>query len=94
MTALGWQEGRTFRIEYRGGEGRGERLSAVAVELARLPADVIVAPGTPEALAARKATTTIPIVMQGVDDPVDRDWSRASLGRAATSLDSQTPVAS
>jgi putative ABC transport system substrate-binding protein len=80
MTALGWQEGKTFRIEYRGGEGRGEHLSAVAAELVRLPADLIVAPGTPEALAARKATTAIPIVMAGVDDPVDRGLV-ASLAR-------------
>jgi putative ABC transport system substrate-binding protein len=80
MTALGWQEGKTFRIEYRGGEGRGEHLSAVAAELVRLPADLIVAPGTPEAVAARKATNVIPIVMAGVDDPVDRGLV-ASLAR-------------
>jgi putative tryptophan/tyrosine transport system substrate-binding protein len=80
MTALGWQKGKTFRIEYRGGEGRGEHLSAVAAELVRLPADLIVAPGTPEALAARKATNVIPIVMAGVDDPVDRGLV-ASLAR-------------
>jgi putative ABC transport system substrate-binding protein len=80
MTARGWQDGRTFRVEYRGGEGRNERLATVAVDLARLPADVIVAPGTPEALAARKATTVIPIVMVGVDDPVDRGLV-ASLAR-------------
>ena len=70
MTARGWADGKTFKIEYRGGEGRAERLAAVAGELARLPADVIVAPGVAEALAARKATQSIPIVMTAVDDPV------------------------
>jgi len=70
MAARGWVDGKSFRIEYRGGEGRSERLAAVAVELARLPVDLFVAPGTPEALAARKATATVPIVVAGVDDPV------------------------
>ena len=71
MTGRGWVQGKTFTLEYRGGEGKIERLSAVAAELVRLPADVIVAPGTSEALAARKATDSIPIVMTGVDDPVE-----------------------
>jgi putative ABC transport system substrate-binding protein len=70
MVALGWVDGSTFRIAYRGGEGRPERLAAAAGELTRLPADVIVAPGAAEALAARKATDAIPIVMTAVDDPV------------------------
>lgn len=72
MRARGWTEGQTFRIDYKGGEGRRERLAVVAGELARVPVDVIVAPGTPETLAARSATTKIPIVMIGVDDPVER----------------------
>ncbi len=72
MGARGWLEGKTFRIEYRGGEGKTEQLLTVAAELVRLPVDVIVAPGTQEALAARKATDSIPVVMTGVDDPVER----------------------
>jgi len=71
MGARGWLEGKTFRIEYRGGEGKIEHLSAVAAELVHLPADVIVAPGMPETLAAKKATDSISIVMTGVDDPVE-----------------------
>ena len=71
MGARGWQDGKTFRIDYRGGEGKIERLSAVAAELARLSADIIIAPGTPEALAAKKATASIPVVMAGVDDPIE-----------------------
>src|SRR5512144_1070791 len=80
LSARGWQEGQTFRIDYRGGEGNPERLAAVAAELVRLPAGVIVAPGTPEALAAQKATTAIPVVMADVDEPVDRGLV-ASLAR-------------
>jgi putative ABC transport system substrate-binding protein len=72
LGARGWVEGKTFRVDYRGGEGKTERLAAVAAELVRLPADVIVAPGTPEALAAKKAANAVPIVMTGVDDPVGR----------------------
>lgn len=72
MGARGWIDGKSFRIEYRGGEGKLERLSTVTAELVRLPVDVIVAPGTAEALAAKKATGSIPIVMTGVDDPVER----------------------
>src|SRR2546425_7280552 len=72
MSGRGWIQGKTFSVEYRGGEGKIERLAAVATELVRLPADIIVAPGTSETLAAKKATGSIPIVMTGVDDPVER----------------------
>src|SRR5215470_17159277 len=72
MSARGWIKGETFNIDYRGGEGSIERLAAVAAELVRLPADVIVAPGTAEALAAKNASKTIPIVIVGIDDPVAR----------------------
>lgn len=80
MVARGWVDGKTFKIEYRGGEGKVERLAAAAAELARLPVDLVVAPGTSEALAARKATPSIPIIMTGVDDPVERGLV-ASLAR-------------
>jgi len=71
MGERGWLEGKTFKVEYRGGEGKTEQLSKMAAELVRLPVDVIVAPGTREAIAAKKATGSIPIVMMGVDDPVE-----------------------
>ena len=71
LGARGWVKGKTFAIEYRGGNGRLDLLAEVAAELVRLPVDIIVAPGTPEALAAKKATSTLPIVMVGVDDPVE-----------------------
>lgn len=85
MGARGWREGKTFRIEYRGGEGNIERLSTVAAELVRLPVDVIVAPGVSETLTAKKATTSIPIVMAGVDDPVERGLV-ASLARPSGNI--------
>jgi putative tryptophan/tyrosine transport system substrate-binding protein len=80
MAARGWIKGRTFAIEYRGGEGNIERLNVAAMELARMAVDVIVAPGTSASLAAKKATSSIPVVMVGVDDPVERGLV-ASLGR-------------
>ena len=80
MGERGWLEGKTFKVEYRGGEGKAEQLSKMAMELVRLPADVIVAPGTREAIAAKKATDSIPIVMNGVDDPVESGLV-VSLGR-------------
>jgi putative ABC transport system substrate-binding protein len=80
MIARGWTKGRTFAIEYRGGEGNAERLATVAAELVRTPTDIVIAPGTTEALAARKATSSIPIVISEVDDPVERGLV-ASLAR-------------
>ena len=71
MSQLGWAEGSSLTIEPRFGEGRGlNRLSELAADLARLNVDVIVVAATSPALAAKKATSTIPIVMTGVGDPV------------------------
>src|SRR5262249_30039033 len=67
---LGYIEGRTATIEYRLAEGKMERLPALAAELVALKVDVIVASGTPTALAAKNATTTIPIVFATSGDPV------------------------
>src|SRR6202163_3101249 len=57
-------------IEMRFAEGRDDRYSALAAELVALPVDIIVTWGTPAALAAKQATTTIPIVMGSIADPV------------------------
>ena len=67
---LGYVEGQNLAIEYRSADGNFERLPGLAGELVALKADVIVAVVTQAALAARRATSTIPIVMVGVSDPV------------------------
>jgi putative ABC transport system substrate-binding protein len=67
---LGYAEERNISIEYRWAEGRSERLPALAADLVRLKVDVIVASGDTAALAARRATTAIPIVMPVSNDPV------------------------
>src|SRR6516225_12479389 len=59
---LGWIEGRTVVIEYRWGEGRAERYAEIAAEFVRLKPDVIVAAGTEASIAAKQATSSIPIV--------------------------------
>jgi ABC-type uncharacterized transport system substrate-binding protein len=80
LRALGYIEGRTLVIEYRWAEGHDDRLPALAAELVHLNPDVIVTSGTPGALAAMKATKTIPIVMAASGDPV-RTGIVASLAR-------------
>jgi ABC-type uncharacterized transport system substrate-binding protein len=70
MRKLGWIEGKNIAIEYRFGEGKSDRLPELAADLARLKVDVIVTSGGPTALAAKRATTTIPIVMTSSPDPV------------------------
>jgi putative ABC transport system substrate-binding protein len=70
LRELGWLEGRTVAIEYRWAEGRVERLAEVAAELVRLKVDVIVTGGTAAVVAAKRATSVIPIVFAGSSDPV------------------------
>jgi putative ABC transport system substrate-binding protein len=70
LNKLGWIEGKNSIIEYRFGEQKSERLPELAAELVRLKVDLIVATGTRPALAAKSATTTIPIVMTNPGDPV------------------------
>src|SRR5499427_5872849 len=71
LSKLGWIEGKNIAIEYRFAESKGaERLKELAVELVRLKVDLIVASSPTSASAAKKATTTIPIVMVAVGDPV------------------------
>src|SRR5215470_15690411 len=67
---LGWNEGRTIAIEYRWAEGREERFAELAAELVRLKVDVIVTSGTSQVLAAKQATSVIPIVFATAGDPV------------------------
>jgi putative ABC transport system substrate-binding protein len=76
---LGWTEGRTVAIEYRWAEGRNEPADIVA-EFVRLKVDIIVTYGTPSILAAKQATSAIPIVFAAAGDPV-RTGIVASLAR-------------
>ena len=70
MRALGYVEGQNLVIEYRGAAGQYERFPDLATELVRLQVDVLLAVITPATLALKNATTTIPIVMVSVGDPV------------------------
>src|SRR5262245_29785692 len=67
---LGYVEGRDITSEYRSSEGEPDRLTAAAADLAKLPVDVFVTYGSAPTKAAQQATTTIPIVMTAVGDPI------------------------
>jgi putative tryptophan/tyrosine transport system substrate-binding protein len=70
LRELGWIEGHTIAIEYRWGEGRPERYAEIAAEFVRLKVDVILAGGTEPAIAAKQATSVIPIIFPTAGDPV------------------------
>ena len=70
LSKLGWIEGKNITIEYRFAEQKSERVPELAADLVRLKVDLIVVTTGAPALAAKKATTTIPIVMANVGDPV------------------------
>ena len=70
LRELGYVEGKNVAFEYRFADDKLDQLPALADELARLKVDVLVTPGTPGALALKKATQTIPIVFLDVTDPV------------------------
>jgi putative tryptophan/tyrosine transport system substrate-binding protein len=80
LRELGWIEGRTMTIEYRWAESRPERFLAIAAEFARLKVDVIFTAGAETTLAARRATSDIPIVFALANNPVSSGLV-ASLGR-------------
>jgi len=77
MRELGYVEGKNLMIEWRSAEGKSERLQDFAMELVRLKVDVIVATSTPCVSAAKKATTTIPIVMGSILDPVGSEFVKS-----------------
>ena len=70
LRELGWMEGRNVAIEVRWAEGRSERFAEIAAEFVRFKVDVIVTVATPLTLAAKQATSVIPIVFVAVSDPV------------------------
>jgi putative ABC transport system substrate-binding protein len=88
LRELGLVEGKNIIIEYRWADGNYERLPALAAELVRMKVDVILAGGTPAVQAAKQATTSIPIVMLRVGDPVGSGFvaSLARPGRNITGL--------
>jgi putative ABC transport system substrate-binding protein len=93
LRQLGWSEGRNLRIEYRWAEGRSERFAEIAAEFVRLKVDVIVTHNTPPPLAAKQATSVIPIVFATAGDPVGTGVveSLARPGGNVTGLSSQHP---
>src|SRR6266508_6004615 len=80
LRKLGWIEGKNITIEYRFAEQKNERVPELAADLVRLKVDLFLATATPVALAAKSATTTIPIVMVSAGDPVAAGLA-ASLAR-------------
>jgi putative ABC transport system substrate-binding protein len=91
LRELNWIEGRNLAIEYRWAEGRPERFSEIASELVRLKVDVIVTFGVPPTIAAKQATSDIPIVIAATGDPVGSGLvaSLARPGGNVTGLSSQ-----
>jgi putative ABC transport system substrate-binding protein len=86
LSKLGWSEGKNFTIEYRFGENKGPaRLPELAAELVRLKVDLIVVTGGPAGLAAKKATSTIPVVITSSVDPVGEGLV-ASLARPGANV--------
>src|SRR4051812_26561926 len=91
LRELGYIEGQTVIYEYRYGGGAPDRLATAMNELIRRPVDLIVTYGTPPTQAAKMATTTIPIVMVGIGDPV-RAGLVMSLARPAGNITGNTIV--
>jgi putative tryptophan/tyrosine transport system substrate-binding protein len=85
LRELGWIDGRTIAIEYRWAEGRLERFAEIAAEFVRLKVDVIFTHGTAPALAAKQATSFIPIVFAAMVDPIGNGVV-ASLARPGGNL--------
>ena len=93
LRELGYQEGRNIVIEYRWADGNYARFPALVAELIAAKVDVIVTAGTPAVLAVKKATTTVPVVMVAVGDPVGTGLvsSLARPGGNLTGLSSIAP---
>jgi putative tryptophan/tyrosine transport system substrate-binding protein len=91
LRELGWIDGRTITIEYRWAEGHAARLAEMAAEFVQLKVDVIVTQGTSPVLAAKQATSSIPIVFASAGDPVGTGLvaSLARPGGNVTGLSSQ-----
>jgi ABC-type uncharacterized transport system substrate-binding protein len=93
LSKLGWIEGKNVAIEYRFAEGKVDRLAELVADLVRIKVDLIVAQGTRGALAAKNATTTIPIVITNAGDPVGAGLV-ASLARPGGNVTGLSSLAS
>ena len=93
LQELGYEEGRNIVIEYRWADGKYDQFPALVAELIAAKVDAIVTAGTPAALAVKKATTTVPLVMVAVGDPVGTGLvpSLARPGGNLTGLSSVAP---
>jgi putative ABC transport system substrate-binding protein len=93
LRELGWVEGRDIAVEYRWAEGRSQRFAEIAAEFAQLKVDVIVTQGTAAIIAAKEATSIIPIVFAAANDPVGTGLvlSLARPGGNVTGLSIQAP---
>src|ERR1700753_2453353 len=93
LRELGWTEGRNIEIQYRWGEGRPDRFREFAAEFVRSNVSVILTHNTPPTLAAKEATSTIPIVFATAGDPIETGIvaSLARRGGNITGLSSQAP---
>jgi ABC-type uncharacterized transport system substrate-binding protein len=85
LRQLGWTEGRTITIKYRWAEGRADRAAEIAAEFVSSKVDVIVTGGTANVVAAKQATSVIPIVITGAGDPVGSGLV-ASLARPGSNV--------
>ena len=92
LRELGYEDGRNIVIEYRWAEGRYDRFPALIAELIAAKVDVIVTAGTPASLAVKKATTSIPLVMIAVGEPVETGLV-ASLARPGGNITGVTSIA-
>src|ERR1041384_183422 len=93
LRELGYVEGKNLAIEWRWAEGKYERFPALIAELIASKVDLIVTAGTPASLAVKKATTTIPLVMIAVGDPVGTGLV-ASLAHPGGNVTGLTSIAS
>jgi putative ABC transport system substrate-binding protein len=91
LRELGYVEGKNFVLEIRGGEAKPDRLSDLAAELVRLKVDIIVAGGSFAIDAAKRATSTIPIVMRTASEPVEAGFV-ASLARPGGNITGVTTI--
>ncbi|HEX4235821.1 MAG TPA: ABC transporter substrate-binding protein [Caldimonas sp.] len=77
LRSLGYVEGKNLVVDWRYASGRADRLAAMADDLVRTKVELIIAPGQPAREAARKATTTIPILTLSGSDPVREGWAKS-----------------